>query len=89
MSSKVELEGDGRLSDSDNSSSGHTSDDDDEHEGSDGHPMMSIFASYYGIEEEQVQDNRPKGTIDDAGFQPEQYAKVCHLLGRFMAMSVS
>lgn len=66
----------GRLSDSENSSSGHTSEDDEEGEGDDGHPMMSIFASYYGIEETVVVDNKPKGTIDDAGFQPESYVKV-------------
>jgi hypothetical protein len=66
----------GRLSDSENSSSGHTSEDDEEGDGDDGHPMMSIFASYYGIEETVVADNKPKGTIDDAGFQPESYVKV-------------
>lgn len=74
---KIDVDGTGRLSDSDNSSSGHTSEDDEENEGSDdGHPIMSIFASYYGIEDTPIQDNKPKGTIDDAGFQPEIYVKV-------------
>jgi hypothetical protein len=77
MSARVEMDGSGRLSDSDNSSSGHTSEDEGDNEGSDGHPIMSIFASYYGIEEAPTQENKPRGTIDDAGFQPEQYVKVC------------
>lgn len=70
----------GRLSDdegtSSGSSSGHTSDDEDN---DDGHPMMSIFASYYGIEDPgaAAPEVKPKGTIDDAGFQAEQYVKVC------------
>lgn len=76
---KLNADGAGRLSDSDDSSSssGHTSDGDDQNEDDDGHPMMSIFASYYGIEDSSpAQDNKPKGTIDDAGFQAEQYVKV-------------
>lgn len=69
----------GNLSDdesnSSGTSSGHTSDDDDN---DDGHPMMSIFASYYGIEDPgaSAPESKPKGTIDDAGFQAEQYVKV-------------
>jgi hypothetical protein len=75
------MDGSGRLSDSDNSSSGHTSEDEGDNEGSDGHPIMSIFASYYGIEEAPTQENKPRGTIDDAGFQPEQYVKVRYRVG--------
>lgn len=69
----------GNLSDdesnSSDTSSGHTSDDDGN---DDGHPMMSIFASYYGIEDPSASapESKPKGTIDDAGFQAEQYVKV-------------
>jgi hypothetical protein len=81
MSGRVEMDGSGRLSDSDNSSSGHTSEDEGDNEGSDGHPIMSIFASYYGIEETPTQENKPRGTIDDAGFQPEQYVKVWYHVG--------
>jgi hypothetical protein len=81
MSGRVEMDGSGRLSDSDNSSSGHTSEDEGDNEGSDGHPIMSIFASYYGIEEAPTQENKPRGTIDDAGFQPEQYVKVWYRVG--------
>ena len=68
----------GNLSDSEgSSSSGHTSEDENGGEDDDGHPMMSIFASYYGITEPAVAvDNSPKGTIDDAGFQAEKYVKV-------------
>ena len=70
----------GRLSDSeDTTSSGHSSDDDNENENNDsGHPIMSIFASYYGIEDTTVgnTDNQIKNTIDDAGFQAENYVKV-------------
>ena len=59
------------------SSAGHTSEDEDGDD-DDGHPMMSIFASYYGIEDPSAaaEDNTPKGTIDDAGFQPEKFVKV-------------
>jgi hypothetical protein len=62
--------------DDDVSSPGH-SDDDDDDDGDDGHPMMSIFASYYGIEDPSAQvDDGPKGTIDDAGFQPDKFVRV-------------
>ena len=67
-------------SENDSSSAGHTSsDDDDDENAEDGHPMMSIFASYYGIADPSAApevDLQPKGTIDDAGFQPEAYVKV-------------
>lgn len=69
----------GHLSDSDDSSSsGHTSEDEDGGEDADGHPMMSIFASYYGITDPAAAqvDNTPKGTIDDAGFQAQDFVKV-------------
>lgn len=75
----------GRLSDDEASSAGHTSSDDDEDDDNDdGHPMMSIFASYYGIKDPGASavDNTPKGTIDDAGFQAEQYVKVSSSLLR-------
>ena len=76
--SHLGVNGAGNLSDDENSSStGHTSDDDEENEDEDdGHPMMSIFASYYGMEDTAVVDNKPKGTIDDAGFQADLYVKV-------------
>jgi len=78
---QMDPEDGGHLSDSEGSSSaGHTSDDGegDGDEDDDGHPMMSIFASYYGITDPAaaVVDNSPKGTIDDAGFQAEKYVKV-------------
>lgn len=38
-------------------------------------PMMSIFASYYGIEE-PAENQKPKGTIDDVNFEPDAYVKV-------------
>eukprot|EP00598_Pedospumella_elongata_P004802 CAMPEP_0184980700 /NCGR_PEP_ID=MMETSP1098-20130426/10625_1 /TAXON_ID=89044 /ORGANISM="Spumella elongata, Strain CCAP 955/1" /LENGTH=1140 /DNA_ID=CAMNT_0027504173 /DNA_START=24 /DNA_END=3442 /DNA_ORIENTATION=+ len=68
----------GHLIDSDDSSSsGHTSEDEDGGEDADGHPMMSIFASYYGITDPAAAqvDNTPKGTIDDAGFQAQDFVK--------------
>jgi hypothetical protein len=55
--------------------SGSDSDSNHDGENEDGSPMMSIFASYYGIEE-PVDDTAPKGTIDDSNFQPESYVKV-------------
>lgn len=57
------------------SSSSSTHDDDDSEEGGDRKaPIMSIFASYYGIEDENVQEM--KGTIDDSNFNSEEYVKV-------------
>jgi hypothetical protein len=59
-------------SDDDASSSGSESNSiESEHERS--APIMSIFASYYGIEEVAPE---MKGTIDDANFNPEAFVKV-------------
>jgi hypothetical protein len=58
----------------DMSESGSDSDSNQD-ENEDGSPMMSIFASYYGIEE-PVDDSVPKGTIDDSNFQSDSYVKV-------------
>ncbi len=55
--------------------SGSDSDSNHDEENENGSPMMSIFASYYGIEE-PVDDTAPKGTIDDSNFQSESYVKV-------------
>lgn len=47
-------------------------------EGTQDSPMMSIFASYYGIEEPIDEATvKPKGTIDDANFEPETFVRVC------------
>lgn len=53
-----------------------TDDEDDDSSDESGHhaPIMSIFASYYGIEDTSAQEM--KGTIDDANFNSEQYVKV-------------
>ena len=40
-----------------------------------GAPIMSIFASYYGIEEANGADNAQHGTIDDAAFDADAYVK--------------
>lgn len=65
---------------SDSSSSGNASDEDmgDDSE----HPIMSIFASYYGIEKPvaPIVENVRKGTIDDADFDPDSYVKAQSLL---------
>lgn len=57
-------------------SSGTDDEDDDSTDESGSHqaPIMSIFASYYGIEDTSAQEM--KGTIDDANFNSEQYVKV-------------
>ena len=74
----------GRPSDDDDDS-GNTSEEEDGY-GNDsnaGHPMMSIFASYYGIQDpaDTAGQNKPKGTIDDADFDAEGYVKVeCQVL---------
>ena len=54
--------------------SDHESGDEDNADANDS-PMMSIFASYYGIEDSEA-DNKPKGTIDDVNFEPDAYVKV-------------
>lgn len=54
--------------------SDHESGDEDNADPNDS-PMMSIFASYYGIEDTET-DNKPKGTIDDVNFEPDAYVKV-------------
>jgi hypothetical protein len=52
--------------------------DSDEEEGevSNNAPMMSIFASYYGIEDPTDQEVEAKETIDDSNFKAEEYVKV-------------
>lgn len=49
----------------------------EEEEEEDGHsaPMMSIFASYYGIEDPNQGEAEAKGTIDDSNFNSEEYVK--------------
>lgn len=71
-----------------NSSSHGTSDDDrddeddfseEEDDGKDNRnnaPIMSIFASYYGIEDPVPETNIEKDGIDDVHFNPEKYVKV-------------
>lgn len=68
-SQDMPLEDDFSSQDSDHESG------DEDNENPNDSPMMSIFASYYGIEESEA-DNKPKGTIDDVNFDPEAYVKV-------------
>lgn len=39
-------------------------------------PMMSIFASYYGIVDPNQTEAEAKGTIDDSNFDADEYVKV-------------
>lgn len=68
------------------SSVGHVDDDDDDlsSEGTNDEqgpttsgPMMSIFASYYGIvDPANCEQEQAKGTIDDSNFDVTEYVKV-------------
>eukprot|EP00601_Ochromonadales_sp_CCMP2298_P009205 CAMPEP_0173198724 /NCGR_PEP_ID=MMETSP1141-20130122/16839_1 /TAXON_ID=483371 /ORGANISM="non described non described, Strain CCMP2298" /LENGTH=317 /DNA_ID=CAMNT_0014123535 /DNA_START=59 /DNA_END=1008 /DNA_ORIENTATION=- len=61
------------MSDSGNPEEEESASDRSSEEGESGHPMMSIFASYYGIEDPSQVEAGPTGTIDDADFDPTQY----------------
>ena len=61
--------------------------DDDDHENDDGedasgNAMMSIFASYYGIEETTQAKRPPADLIDSAHFDSNAFVKVTHVVNR-------
>eukprot|EP01038_Epipyxis_sp_PR26KG_P014371 gene14371-19274_t len=56
-------------------SASNCDDDDLENDNDDNHPMMSIFASYYGIEDPTENSIHKKDSIDDAKFDPEAHVK--------------
>lgn len=66
------------LDTDDEEDEGHSSHDgsssNDEDEGNRGAPIMSIFASYYGIEASGGPELR--GTIDDANFDAQSHVRV-------------
>jgi hypothetical protein len=51
-------------------------DDNDDPNNTGGSAMMSLFASYYGIEETSDQDKSPLELIDSARFNTDAYVKV-------------
>ena len=52
---------------------------DDQEDGTQGaSAMMSIFASYYGIEDNSFEEKSPAELIDSARFNADAYVRVCH-----------
>jgi hypothetical protein len=70
-----------KMSDSedDYGSSGHSSSD-DEDQGSNNAPIMSIFASYYGIEDPTTTTDQQsdKDSIDEVNFNADKYVRVSY-----------
>lgn len=66
-------------SEDDYASSGHSSSDDEDDKHSNNAPIMSIFASYYGIEDPTTTANdqqSDKDSIDEVNFNPDKYVRV-------------